>query len=108
MSRAIARSVTPAPEVAIVSRYFFHLVDDYDIIPDEVGIEVANLKEAYVEATKAIEEFRQEHSVDAADWEDWRIEVTDAWGDTILTLPLSGIGFCSMTLMEREQTLSRH
>jgi hypothetical protein len=108
MNRAILRSITRTSEVVIVSRYYFHLVDDYDIIPDEIGIEVSDLKEVYVEATKAIGEFRQEHTADAAAWEDWRVEVTDAWGDTILTLPLSGIEFCGMALMGRELTLSRH
>jgi hypothetical protein len=51
-----------APEVSIVNRYYFHLVDDYDVIADETGIDVADLKEAYIEATKAILEFREEHS----------------------------------------------
>jgi hypothetical protein len=108
MNRPIAHSIARTSEVVIVSRYYFHLVGDCDIIPDEIGIEVSDLKEVSVEAAKAIEEFRQEHSADVAGWEDWRIEVTDAWGHTILAFPLSGVGFCRATLMEREQTLFRH
>ena len=71
-----------------MNRYYFHLVHGGDVIPDRTGVEVADLTEAYVEATKAISEFRHEHSATAVAWEDWRIEVTDAWGDIALTLPL--------------------
>ena len=44
----------------MVKRYYFHLVDRYDVIPDEVGIEVVNLAQARVEALEAVHEFRQE------------------------------------------------
>jgi hypothetical protein len=89
-----------------VNRYHFHLVDDYDVIADETGIDVADLKEAYIEATKAILEFREEHSATAAQWEGWRIEVTDAWGNIALTLPLSEFGFHCIEPAGRERVLS--
>jgi hypothetical protein len=96
----------PESEVAIVNRYYFHLVDNYDVIPDEIGIQVTDLKEVYIEAMKAIYEFRQEHSATAVEWEAWRIEVTDAWGNIALTLPLSEFGFHCIEPAGRERVLS--
>jgi hypothetical protein len=73
----------------MVKRYYFHLVDGYDVIPDEVGIELANLAQARVEALKAIHEFWQECPPTAAATEDWRIEVTDALGAVAFRIELS-------------------
>jgi hypothetical protein len=70
-----------------VKRY--HLVDRYDLIPDEVGIEIANLTQARAEAIKAIHEFRQECAPTAAASRDWRIEVTDAFGAVAFRIELS-------------------
>ena len=74
----------------MVKRYYFHLVDQYDVIPDEVGIEVANLAQARVEAINAVHEFRQECVRTAAVSGDWRIEVTDAFGAVAFRIELSG------------------
>ena len=71
-----------------MSRYYFHLVDGHDIIPDQVGVEVADLAEARIEALKAIHEFRQESPGTAAEWGDWRIDVTDTSGTTVMTIDL--------------------
>ena len=71
----------------MVKRY--HLVDRYDLIPDEVGIEIANLTQARVEAIKAIHEFRQESAPTAFPPGDWRIEVTDAFGAVAFRIELS-------------------
>jgi hypothetical protein len=55
----------------MVKRYYFHLVDRYDVIPDEVGIEVVNLAQARVEALRAVHEFRQECADTTAASGDW-------------------------------------
>jgi hypothetical protein len=73
----------------MVKRYYFHLVDRYDVIPDEVGIEVVNLAQARVEALRAVHEFRQECAPNAAASGDWRIEVTDAFGAVAFQIDLS-------------------
>ena len=77
-----------APEVTMVTRYYFHLVDAHEIIPDGTGVEVADLEEVRTVALEAIQQFRQEHPATAARWRDWRLEITDAWGAVALTLGL--------------------
>jgi hypothetical protein len=73
----------------MVKRYYFHLVDRYDLIPDEVGIEIADLAQARLEALEAVHEFRQECAPSAAASRDWRIEVTDAFGAVAFQIDLS-------------------
>jgi hypothetical protein len=73
----------------MVKRYYFHLVDKFDVIPDEVGVELVNLTQARVEAMKAVHEFRQECAYTAATSGDWRIEVTDAFGAVAFRIELS-------------------
>jgi hypothetical protein len=72
----------------MVKRYYFHLVDGHDVIPDEVGIEVSNLAQARLEAIKAVHEFRQKCVHTAAVSGDWRIEVTDAFGAVAFQIDL--------------------
>jgi hypothetical protein len=74
----------------MVKRYYFHLVDSYDLIPDEVGIEIADLAQARLEALEAVHEFRQECAPTAFPPGDWRIEVTDAFGAVAFRIELSG------------------
>ena len=50
-----------------------------------------DLEEARREALKAIHEFRQESPDSAAEWKDWRIDVADASGTTLLTIDLSDL-----------------
>ncbi|WP_046866349.1 DUF6894 family protein [Microvirga massiliensis] len=72
-----------------MKRYYFHLVDGHEIIPDKTGLDVTDLEQVRAEVIEAIREFRQEQSAAAAEWKDWRIEVTDAWGGIAMSLGLS-------------------
>ena len=74
-----------------MKRYYFHFVDGRDTIPDNDGVEVADLAEVCVETIKAVYEFRRDHSAPAPDWTDWQIKVTDAAGTVALTLDLSDL-----------------
>jgi len=78
-------------KIGIVKRYYFHLVDGNDIIPDHVGVEATDLEEARREALKAIHEFRRESPGSAAEWKDWRIDVADDSGTTLLSINLSDL-----------------
>jgi hypothetical protein len=74
-----------------VERYYFHLVDGHDIIPDDVGVNVADLAEACAETIEAVYEFRQDHAATESDWTDCQVEVADASGAIVLTLDLSDL-----------------
>ncbi len=75
-------------EVAVVTRYYFHLVDGYDVIPDEVGLDVADLTQAHVEASRVLCEFRRACAATAAASRDWCVEVADASGAVALRIDL--------------------
>jgi hypothetical protein len=74
-----------------VQRYYFHLTDGYVVIPDEVGVRVADLEEARAGAIGTIRELRRESSEANTDWRGWRIEVTDARGAVVFTIDLGKI-----------------
>lgn len=67
---------------------FFHLVHRHERILDETGIEVSDLEAAHYQAIKAIQELREEGEDDEVDWRGWHLEVTDATGKVLLSIPL--------------------
>ena len=88
-----------------MKRYYFHLMDGHDVIPDRTGVEIADLAAASDEALEAIQQFRQEHPATADEWQDWRIEVTDAWGAIALTVGLGDGEFPGIAPAGPEQAI---
>ena len=72
-------------------RYYFHLVKGQEVIPDDLGVEVADLAQARVEAGGAAREFLKEHAGTVAGLEDWCIEVADASGAVAFRVHLAGL-----------------
>jgi hypothetical protein len=68
---------------------FFHLVSCHDVILDDTGVEVADLESAEAEARKAIQELRQEDEDADEMWAGWQLNVTDAFGRVLLSIPLT-------------------
>jgi hypothetical protein len=62
-------------------RCYFHLVNCYDAVLDDAGVEV--------EARKAIQELRQEDDEPEDLWAGWQLNVTDAFGRVLLSIPLT-------------------
>jgi len=60
----------------------------HERILDETGIEVSDLEAAHYQALKAIQELKQEDDSDDIDWHGWQLEVTDAAGRVLLSIPL--------------------
>jgi len=69
-------------------RYFFSLVNSHEVIPDEEGIELADARAAVVTAYKTIEELRSEDPSEAHEWPGWKLEITDASGRLVASIPL--------------------
>src|SRR3954453_15869381 len=68
-------------------RCYFHLENDTSRLPDEDGVEVADLREARTQAFMALEEVLDEGS--GSDWlRGWRLRVVDGNGDLLFLLPL--------------------
>ena len=58
------------------------------MIRDEEGILVLDADAALIAAMEIIQELRAEDSVSAAQWEGWRLEITDEAGKVIESLSL--------------------
>jgi hypothetical protein len=69
-------------------RCYFHLADKHEIIPDDTGVEVSDVETARRLALKAVHELRQESDHADEDWVGWQLEVVDADGNRLLSIPL--------------------
>jgi hypothetical protein len=72
----------------VTLKYFFNLVSDGEVIPDEEGINVSYLDDALMQAVQAVEELRHEDLVSAGEWQGWWLEVTDDAGQIVLSVSL--------------------
>jgi hypothetical protein len=72
----------------MVSRYYFNLTDGYDVIPDEIGIEVSDDRAALIHAFEAVEELRREADASPSEWEGWRLNIMDGSGRLLHSLAL--------------------
>ncbi|WP_457090498.1 DUF6894 family protein [Microvirga sp. P5_D2] len=70
------------------SRYYFNLTDGDRIIRDQDGLELADIDTAIIYANKAIEELRAEASVFSDEWQGWRMEIHNCFGDVVSVIPL--------------------
>ncbi|GEO18629.1 hypothetical protein MAE02_63250 [Microvirga aerophila] len=70
-------------------RYHFNLINHTERILDDIGIEVSTLEQAQAQALKAVQEMRAEGE-DSAEWDEWRLEVSDAAGAVAFSVSLSG------------------
>jgi hypothetical protein len=69
-------------------RFFFNLTNGVDVVRDEDGIEHSSMNSALIQAMKAIEELRAQDPLAAEDWRGWSLEIVDASGRTVRSLPL--------------------
>jgi hypothetical protein len=71
-----------------VARYYFHLADQRETIPDDEGIEITGMAEAYKLVLQTVEELRAESPSMAAEWRGWELEVADASGVVVFSISL--------------------
>ena len=71
-----------------MARIYFHLVSKHETILDTVGLEITDLDEAHAEARKAIEEFESESPSPGAEWDGWRLDVSNHAGAVVFSIPL--------------------
>jgi hypothetical protein len=68
--------------------FYFHLNNGEDVIHDEESVLVSNADAALIAAMAVIQEFRAEDTMSAAEWQGWRLEMTDEAGRVIESLSL--------------------
>jgi hypothetical protein len=72
------------------SHYYFNLTDGHEVIRDEDGIVVPDLRTALIHAFEAIEELRKEGDSPISEWQGWSLDIVDGMGKLIQRLPLDG------------------
>lgn len=79
---------TSGPGLSVRARYYFNLTDGETMIRDEEGIAVASIQAAMISALEAAEELRAQDSSNSDEWQGWRLEIVDASGRAVQTIPL--------------------
>ena len=69
-------------------RYYFHLIDESQILGDPVGVEVGQLAEVESVAIEMVREFRVEEAHRIDELHDWKLAVSDSDGNIVIILPL--------------------
>src|SRR5215210_5968036 len=64
---------------------YFNLVSSHHTIPDDEGLEVANLEEARTFAREAVAGMIQDGIAEIARWRGWEVEARDASGAVLFT-----------------------
>jgi hypothetical protein len=72
-------------------RCFFHLVSEHEVITDVVGINVADLKAARLEAVAAAAELSTDDPEGATSWLGWRLEVANVTGNVLFRIDLATV-----------------
>ena len=75
-------------DVGGAGRYYFHLTNGEAVIRDEEGTEVSSMQTALISAMEMVEELRAEDPSAADEWQGWSLEIVDASGRTVHTMPL--------------------
>jgi len=72
-------------------RCYFHLVNEDETVPDEVGVEVADLAKAEEMARRAIKDIRNAALDLGASWQGWRLDIVAPSGQILASIPLDPV-----------------
>jgi hypothetical protein len=70
-------------------RCYFHLVRDQEELIDDEGVDVSDLESAKAQAMMAVTELQQETRGIVEDWSGWQLNVVNAEGYLLWSVPLS-------------------
>jgi hypothetical protein len=85
---SVSSSDASRPGVSVRARYYFNLTNGETMIRDEEGIEASGIQAAVVSALEASEELRAQDPSNSDEWQGWRLEIVDAFGRAVQTIPL--------------------
>jgi hypothetical protein len=71
-------------------RYYFHLLDGREVIPDHEGIEIEDPDQVRLHVVKALEDINQNDPELMQVGRGWRLNVADASGLVLFSLLLDG------------------
>jgi hypothetical protein len=77
-----------AQGISVSARYYFNLTNGETMILDEDGIEASSVQAAVISAMEAVEELRAQDPSNSEEWQGWWLEIVDASGQAVQTIPL--------------------
>jgi hypothetical protein len=87
----VSSSDMSAPGLSVSARYYFNLTNGDIMVSDEEGIEAFSIQAAVVSAMEAVEELRAQDPLNSDEWQGWRLEIVDASGQAVQTIPLDAL-----------------
>ena len=72
-------------------RYYFHLVNGQDAIPDDTGLELSDLETGKAQALQVISELRHEIGTAPEDWASWRLDIASREGRRLHSIGLATV-----------------
>ncbi|KFG69310.1 hypothetical protein JH26_10750 [Microvirga sp. BSC39] len=84
----VCSSTASAPDPSALLRYYFNLTDGETVIWDQEGVEASSLQAAVISAMEAVEELRSQDASNSDEWQGWRLEIVDAAGRAVQSIPL--------------------
>jgi hypothetical protein len=88
---SVSSSDVSASGLPVLARYYFNLTNGDSMIRDEEGITASSLQAAVVSAMEAVEELRVQDPSNSDEWQGWRLEIVDASGQAVQTIPLDAL-----------------
>ena len=82
------------------ARFFFNFISDVEVISDETGVDLSTEGDVVGHIARALEDLYRDSSFASAEWEGWRIVVTDWAGQPVLSMTLGA------SSMERDELCS--
>jgi hypothetical protein len=73
------------------ARYYFNLTNGETMIRDEEGITASSIQAAVLSAMEAVEELRAQDPSNSDEWQGWRLEIVDASGKAVQSVPLDAL-----------------
>jgi hypothetical protein len=73
---------------SIPLRYFFNLTNGREVIPDIDGIKLRDIDAVMVYVFEIIDQVKSQPDASREDWLGWRLEIADASGRRVHSVPL--------------------
>jgi hypothetical protein len=88
---SVSSSDVSASGPLVLARYYFNLTNGDAMIRDEEGSTASSLQAAVISAMEAIEELRAQDPSNSDEWQGWRLEIVDASGQAVQSIPLDAL-----------------
>jgi hypothetical protein len=103
MQMDLAKSTFTTP-----SRYFFNLANGREVIADRDGVELPDINAVMTYVFEMIDQVKSEPDASEDDWLGWRLDIADATGRRVYSVPLDETTAWLSFTGKRSNTLVLH